>query len=1126
MTKFYSLVLILIFSFLSSQNLDWFYTTLGKRESPGGATQQDGINNISSIAINSDESVYFAGNYTNNVGFDENATSNFQLLSPLGYPSQECYVAKIDKNKKYLWHKTITIGYNSTANIHSVVIDKKGNVIVAGSARGNNIDLNPNDSSSPIYDTDSNLQSAIFVNKYDKDGNFIYGSFYKGGHGNPKLTIDNNNNIIIVGNYINYNGYNTDFDLSNQVYYLTAGSGWYENYGFILKNDEDGKFIWVKYISGWNSVNMNSLMTDSKNNILTLSNNESFFNFNGEKEYRNIGSTTEENYLCKIDPDGNFVWAQNFGGNNSYLVWDTQAFDIDTDDSIVLTTAKINKPLTFQNHVVDYPNYQYGSVIFKIDQNKNYLWHAHLNSESDSYYSQGTNVSIASDHTITWSLDMLGIYSFYHKNQLTETIKLSPNASISDYSTILKLDNSGKLIYNKHQISKHDISRFDKINNKIYFSAGRGAMLDRNPDQSIRDFLSYNSLYTHQSSIQKLDKCYSGTPDGDSFLYTCVSETKKIKDLYPKTSYSSWYDSPTSITPLSPETVLETKNYYASTQDISCSFNPTRLEVDVLVFQNPPKLIVPNFTFCNLSGQRILDLKINNNKDVEFFDDKMNSISLGTLLEASKKYYVRQVASHYPYTSCRSDLAEFYVYDISTPPAAVSAQTFCKIANKKISDIVVTATNPKWYYENGMVITNLSEPLADNTKYYVTQNASGCESGKKEILVTLSDPNPPKGDAIQDFCSASNPSLKNMSITGTAIKWFDPIGTQIPETTPLVDGTTYYASQTINNCESTQKLAIKVNVVTNYLSATDFTDTFCNDTTANFKTIDLDDYKKELITNPQDYTFEFRNSSNLVVSGNTNLNIGSNIFDVKIKSALGCYQDVKLSLTLNEKPKIDLPTEKEFCDNLGTELDAGLNAKYTYSWSTGETSHKIKADKEQTYSVTVTTHNGCTNSASVIVKKAKLATIQNILITNNNATVIMSFAGDYLYSLDQINWQSSNKLENLTNGNYTVYVKTNLGCDLGSKSFTIFSLSNIFSPNGDGINDTWKIPGIENYPNSEIRIIDKNGNMVVNTITKGETYEWNGESGGRKLSTDSYWYQIKITDGRILEGYVVIKNRN
>lgn len=459
-------------------------------------------------------------------------------------------------------------------------------------------------------------------------------------------------------------------------------------------------------------------------------------------------------------------------------------------------------------------------------------------------------------------------------------------------------------------------------------------------------------------------------------------------------------------------------------------------------------------------------------------------------------------------------------------PTANPSQTFCKIDNKTISDIVVTATNPKWYYANGTIITNLSEPLADNTKYYVTQNASGCESAKKEILITLSDPNPPAGEANQTFCSASNPTLKNISITGTDIKWFNNIGTQIPDTTPLADGITYYASQTVNSCESTQKLAVKATVVTNYLSANDYQETFCNDTTANVKVINVNDYKAKLIADPQNYSFDFRKSNGEQVTGNTELNIGTNIFDVKITSALGCYQDVKLSLTLNEKPKVDLPTEKEFCDNLGTELDAGFNANYTYSWNTGETSHKIKADKEQTYSVTVTTEHGCTNTASVTVKKAKLATIQNILITNNNATVTMSFGGDYLYSLDQINWQSSNTFENLKNGNFTIFVKTKLGCDLGSKSFTIFSLSNMFSPNNDGINDTWKISGIENYPNSEIKIIDRNGKMIINIITKGEAFEWNGESGGRKLPTDNYWYQIKLSDGRLLQGYVMIKNRN
>ncbi len=463
-------------------------------------------------------------------------------------------------------------------------------------------------------------------------------------------------------------------------------------------------------------------------------------------------------------------------------------------------------------------------------------------------------------------------------------------------------------------------------------------------------------------------------------------------------------------------------------------------------------------------------------------------------------------------------------------PVATSSQSFCKIDNKRISDIAVTASNPKWYDASGNVISDLSTVLLDNTKYYVTQNSNGCESAKKEILITLTDPNAPSGNALQTFCSASNPTLKDLKVTGTGIKWYDSLGKYLPLSTSLKNNETYFASQTVASCESTNKLAIKVNIVTNYLSASDFSDAFCNDTTANSKTINLDDYKKQLIGNPQDYTFDFKNSLGISVSGSTPIYIGENIFDVRIKSSLGCYQDVKLKLRLDRKPESNLPAEREFCDDIiGVILDAGKSPDpiypYAYSWNTGETSQTIKANQEKTYSVTITTPFGCQNTYSTIVKKAKLANIQNILITNNSITVIMSEAGNYLYSLDEINWQSSNKFENLKNDVYTLFVKNVYDCRLGSKTFTIFSLSNIFSPNDDGSNDTWKVTGIENYPNSQIKIVDKNGRMVVNTVTQ-KGFEWDGKFNGHKLPSDSYWYQIKLSDGRILEGYVVIKNRN
>ncbi|MGZ5192925.1 MAG: T9SS type B sorting domain-containing protein, partial [Kaistella sp.] len=148
-----------------------------------------------------------------------------------------------------------------------------------------------------------------------------------------------------------------------------------------------------------------------------------------------------------------------------------------------------------------------------------------------------------------------------------------------------------------------------------------------------------------------------------------------------------------------------------------------------------------------------------------------------------------------------------------------------------------------------------------------------------------------------------------------------------------------------------------------------------------------------------------------------------------------------------------------------------------------------------------------------------------VQIVNNTATVIMSNPGDFIFSLDNNIWQSANIFNNLPNGNHTVFVKTPAGCVIGQMNFTIFNVSNSFTPNADGINDTWKIDGIENYPNSDIKVYDRNGNMILSKLTNG-SFEWDGKYNSRPLPTGNYWYVIKVSDGRIMNGWLLIKNRN
>lgn len=153
--------------------------------------------------------------------------------------------------------------------------------------------------------------------------------------------------------------------------------------------------------------------------------------------------------------------------------------------------------------------------------------------------------------------------------------------------------------------------------------------------------------------------------------------------------------------------------------------------------------------------------------------------------------------------------------------------------------------------------------------------------------------------------------------------------------------------------------------------------------------------------------------------------------------------------------------------------------------------------------------------------------ITNVNIENTTATVIIKGSSVYEYSLNNLNnWQDSNVFRDLPTGLYKVYVreKTNI-CAVSMKEFTIFKINNIITPNGDGVNDGWEIEGLENYPGTVVRVMDKNGRVVLETTVKGKFF-WNGSFLGRALPTDNYWYHIVLTDGRLLTGFVVIKNRN
>ena len=84
------------------------------------------------------------------------------------------------------------------------------------------------------------------------------------------------------------------------------------------------------------------------------------------------------------------------------------------------------------------------------------------------------------------------------------------------------------------------------------------------------------------------------------------------------------------------------------------------------------------------------------------------------------------------------------------------------------------------------------------------------------------------------------------------------------------------------------------------------------------------------------------------------------------------------------------------------------------------------------------------------------------------------------------------------------------------------SVFNGFSPNGDGINDTFTILGIERYPNNEVMLFNRWGNQVYFKRHYTNEEGWDGSWESNLLPDGTYFYVIYDGEGAKYSGYVQI----
>jgi gliding motility-associated-like protein len=210
----------------------------------------------------------------------------------------------------------------------------------------------------------------------------------------------------------------------------------------------------------------------------------------------------------------------------------------------------------------------------------------------------------------------------------------------------------------------------------------------------------------------------------------------------------------------------------------------------------------------------------------------------------------------------------------------------------------------------------------------------------------------------------------------------------------------------------------------------------------------------------------------------------------------------------------------------GNSLTIGINAPFeAYEWNTGETTPFISINAAGIFTLRITNSNGCTATKNFTIILSSPPIIESISVNDflgnqNSITVLDDGIGEYIYSLDGFYFQDSPIFYQVAPGDYLVTVKDQNGCGIATAEIIVLDYPKFFTPNGDGINDFWRINNLID-PDANVTIFNRYGQLLVqfNPSLKG----WDGNFNNSTLPSTDYWFILTLSDRRIIKGHFSLK---
>lgn len=429
--------------------------------------------------------------------------------------------------------------------------------------------------------------------------------------------------------------------------------------------------------------------------------------------------------------------------------------------------------------------------------------------------------------------------------------------------------------------------------------------------------------------------------------------------------------------------------------------------------------------------------------------------------------------------------------------------TDCVTPNGSVNLTVTPAGGYTYAWSNGATTEDVSNLTAG--VYTVSVTETGTCTASISFVVSDNRTYPSLNqNVVEELCNLMNGAV-DLTVSGGALPytyaWSS--GQSSQDLNGIADGTYSVTVTGSNHCSATAVAVVPDNSVSFAISATPVNNTSC---VANNGAIDI-------TLNPStpgsglSYTYAWSNST----SNEDLSSLSPGVYTVTVSAGGTCTQTASYNVQNNtQAPTLSQAVTPAFCGQNSGSVDlttSGGQSPYTFAWSNATTNEDLTGVTSGAYTVTVTGSNGCSTSNSynipenVTIPAITTAITANTSCVSNNGGINLNVTPALTYTFNWSNGQTTQNLQNLPGGTYTVTVSAGGGCT---------AVSTVTVPNNIVVVSLSGTPtNVKCFGESTGAI-----NLNVNTGTAPFNYAWTPAAGNVEdlANLPAGTYNVTVTD--------------